>query len=110
TRLPKETTHPLLKWRCDICRVEAPTEGHLQQHCAGHKHQSKVATLVVPRTNANSHKARAAAAANPGDVRQYDEKLRLTWIQCLLEECKNMAVIYSYRSPNSQPNHATQEE
>lgn len=127
---------PLSKWRCDICRVEAPTEGHLQQHCAGHKHKSKVATLV-PRNNANSHKANAAAAANPGDVRQSDEKPRLTWvcrfcqsnctcrsdleshlrgkrhkakIQCLLEECKNMAVIYSYRSPNSQPNLATQEE
>ena len=122
-----------MKWSCDICRVGAPTEGHLQQHFAGQKHRSKVAAYVS-RNNANGQKAKAAAAKSE-NMRQYDEKPRLTWvcrfcqsnctcksnledhlrgkrhkakIQSLLEECKNMAV--NCGSLNSQPNIVTQDE
>ncbi|CAD6224954.1 unnamed protein product [Miscanthus lutarioriparius] len=117
TTLAKKTTPSSVKWSCDICRVGAPTEGHLQQHFAGQKHRSKVAAFVS-RNNANSQKAKTAAAKSE-NMRQYDEKPRLTWdhlrgkrhkakIQSLLEECKNMAV--NCGSLNSQPNIVTQDE
>lgn len=130
--LPKKTT-PSIKWSCAICRVVAPTEGHLQQHFAGQKHQSKVATLVS-RNNANSQRANATAAKS-GNVRQYDEKPHLNWvcrfcqsnctcksdlenhlrgkrhkakIQSLLEECRNVAL--NCAALNSQPNTMTEDE
>ncbi|KAG0543747.1 hypothetical protein BDA96_02G215600 [Sorghum bicolor] len=133
TTLPKKTTPSLVKWSCDICRVEAPTESHLQQHFAGQKHRSKVAALVS-RNDPNSQKAKAPAAKSE-NVRQYDQKPRLSWIcrfcqsnctcksnlddhlrgkrhkakiQSLLEECKNMAL--NYGSLNSQPNIVTLDE
>ncbi|RCV11708.1 hypothetical protein SETIT_2G208100v2 [Setaria italica] len=35
-----------IRWSCSICQAKATSEGNLQQHFAGQKHQSKVAALV----------------------------------------------------------------
>ena len=34
-----------MEWRCPICEVSAPGEQGLQDHLAGKKHESKVASL-----------------------------------------------------------------
>ncbi|XP_062198587.1 uncharacterized protein LOC133901294 [Phragmites australis] len=126
--LPKKTS-PSVKWSCAICQVEAPSEGHIQQHFAGQKHRSTVATLVS-RNNAMGLKAKATAEKSR-NARQYAEKPRPKWvcrfcqsnctcksdlenhqkgkrhkakIQALLEECENITKNYALWEAKSDPN------
>lgn len=134
--LPKENPPSSIRWSCSICQAKATSEGNLQQHFAGQKHQSKVAALVS-RKNANSHKA-TPTAEQATNVRQYAaEKARPTWlcrfcqskctcksdlenhlrgkrhkakIQALLEECRNMVRTIGPAEAKSDPNNLTQDE
>ncbi|RLN32971.1 hypothetical protein C2845_PM03G34850 [Panicum miliaceum] len=136
TMLPKETQPSSIKWSCAICQAKATSEGNLQQHFAGQKHQSKVAALVS-RRNANCQKA-TPTAEEARNVRQYAaERPHPTWlcrfcqsnracksdlenhlrgkrhkakIQALLEECKNMMMNFGSTELKSYPNNVTKDE
>lgn len=117
----KEASSSSLKWSCAICRVEAPTESHLQQHFVGQKHRSKVANLVS-RSSANGQKAKAAAEdqhkPRPVWVCRFCQsnctcksdlenhlrgKRHKAKIQALLDECKKMTGNYASLEADSQP-------
>ncbi|CAN6174359.1 unnamed protein product [Urochloa humidicola] len=136
TVLPKNTPPSSIKWSCSICQAKATSEGNLQQHFAGQKHQSKVAALLS-RRNANCQKA-TPTAEHARNVRQYAaEKPQPTWlcrfcqskctcksdmenhlrgkrhkakVQALLVECKNMVVNIGSTEAKSDPNNLTQDE
>ncbi|KAL6655572.1 hypothetical protein ACP70R_006398 [Stipagrostis hirtigluma subsp. patula] len=124
-----EKTSPAVIWSCAICKVKASSEGHLQQHFAGQKHRSNVATLLS-RNNAIGIKAKATAEKSR-NVRQHEEKQHPEWlcrfcqsnsscksdlenhirgkrhkakIQALLEECRNMATNYASHEAKLDPN------
>ncbi|CAL5088329.1 unnamed protein product [Urochloa decumbens] len=136
TLLPKKTPPPSIKWSCSICQAKATSEGNLQQHFAGQKHQSKVAALLSKR-NVNCQKA-APTAEQARNVRQYAaEKQHPTWlcrfcqskctcksdmenhlrgkrhrakVQALLEECKNMDRNLGSTETKSDLDNVTQDE
>uniref|UniRef100_A0A0A9E9K6 C2H2-type domain-containing protein n=1 Tax=Arundo donax TaxID=35708 RepID=A0A0A9E9K6_ARUDO len=56
--IPVKKPKSLLKWSCAICQVQTPSERHLQEHWAGKKHRSIVATLESIN---NSQKAETTA-------------------------------------------------
>ncbi|XP_025801575.1 UBP1-associated proteins 1C-like [Panicum hallii] len=137
TMLPNETQPSSIKWSCAICQAKATSEGNLQQHFAGQRHQSKVAALVSRRKNANCQKA-TPTAEEARNVRQYAaEKPHPTWlcrfcqsnctcksdlenhlrgkrhkakIQALLEECKNTMMDFGSTELKSYPNNVTKDE
>jgi hypothetical protein len=136
TLLPRENASSSIKWSCSICQAKATSEGNLQQHFAGQKHQLKVAALLS-RKNANSQKATPTAELTR-NVRQYAaEKPHPAWlcrfcqsnctcksdlenhlrgkrhkakIQALLEECRNMVRTIGSAQAKSDPNNMTKDE
>ncbi|PUZ70744.1 hypothetical protein GQ55_2G258900 [Panicum hallii var. hallii] len=118
-------------------QAKATSEGNLQQHFAGQRHQSKVAALVSRKKNANCQKA-TPTAEEARNVRQYAaEKPHPTWlcrfcqsnctcksdlenhlrgkrhkakIQALLEECKNTMMDFGSTELKSYPNNVTKDE
>ncbi|CAN6195971.1 unnamed protein product [Urochloa humidicola] len=135
TVLPTKTPPSSIKWSCSICQAKATSEGTLQQHFAGRKHQSKVAALLS-RRNVNYQKA-TPTAEQATNVRQFvAEKPHPTWlcrfcqskctcksdmenhlrgkrhkakVQALLVECKNMVMNIGSTEAKLDPNILTQD-
>ncbi|KAM0889311.1 hypothetical protein ACQ4PT_027765 [Festuca glaucescens] len=75
-------TKPPMKWSCTVCQVQATSEQNLQQHYAGQKHLSNVATLV-PRTKESDQKAKTAAEPSLGTEQKKISSIKWSCSTCL---------------------------
>ncbi|KAM3257685.1 hypothetical protein ACQJBY_049789 [Aegilops geniculata] len=79
--IPVKKPKTPMKWNCTVCEVQATSEQNLQQHYAGQKHLSNVATLDQ-RATASGQKATTAAEPSLGTEQKKTSSIKWSCNTC----------------------------